>query len=102
MHSPGKSFIHSHYEGAIPMNTQEILKEYITKEIMKGRENQLGPNDDLLATGILDSLGILQLVAFMEERFDVRVPDEDVVYENFHSIAALAGHLATLQPEVTG
>ena len=42
-----------------------------------------------MASGILDSLGILQLVAFIEERFNVCVADEDVVYENFYSIGAI-------------
>jgi len=46
-----------------------------------------------LSSGIIDSLGILQLVTFIEERFGVQVPDEDVVYENFHSVKALADYL---------
>lgn len=79
------------------MNAQLILQEYIAKENMKGREKQLNPTDDLLSSGILDSLGILQLVAFMEEKFKIRVPDEDVVYENFYSVAALSYYVDSLQ-----
>jgi acyl carrier protein len=82
------------------MNAEPILKEYIASEITRGRESQLHTTDDLLASGILDSLGILQLVAFIEERFKVRVADEDVVYENFYSIGAMANYLSTLQAEV--
>jgi acyl carrier protein len=82
------------------MSTQLIVKEYIAQEIMRGRNHQLNPTDDLLAVGILDSLGILQLVAFMEEKFGVKVPDEDVVYENFHSISAISSYVESLQQQV--
>lgn len=83
------------------MDTQQILKEYIAKEIMRSRNARLEVDDDLLANGILDSLAILQLVAFIEERFNVRVPDEDVVYENFHTVAALSAYLDSLKEKTS-
>jgi acyl carrier protein len=46
-----------------------------------------------LATAVIDSLGILQLVMFVEQRFAVHIPDEDVLVENFRSIAALTDYL---------
>jgi acyl carrier protein len=75
------------------MDTQTILTEYIKDELLKGRKIDLKPEDDLLSAGILDSLGILQVVAFIEDRFGFQVPDEDVVFENFVSIDALAKYL---------
>jgi acyl carrier protein len=75
------------------MDTQTILTEYIKDELLKGRKIDLKPEDDLLSAGILDSLGILQVVAFIEDRFGFQVPDEDVVFENFVSIDALANYL---------
>jgi len=50
--------------------------------------------EDLLSSGILDSLAILQLVAFIDEQFGIEVPDQDVVYENFNSIQSLVSYLA--------
>ena len=75
------------------MDTQTILMEYIKDELLKGRKMDLKPEDDLLSAGILDSLGILQIVAFIEDRFGYQVPDEDVVFENFVSIDALTNYL---------
>jgi len=75
------------------MGTQTILMDYIKEELLKGRKVDLKPEDDLLSAGILDSLGILQMVAFIEERFGYQVPDEDVVFENFFSVKALATYL---------
>jgi acyl carrier protein len=75
------------------MDTQTILMDYIKEELLKGRKMDLKPEDDLLSAGILDSLGILQMVAFIEEQFGYQVPDEDVVFENFFSVEALANYL---------
>lgn len=75
------------------MEKQAVLMDYVKKELMKGRNANLTVEDDLLSAGIIDSLGVLQLVGFIEERFGYQVPDEDVVYENFYSIQALANYL---------
>ncbi|HET7009349.1 MAG TPA: acyl carrier protein [Anaerolineales bacterium] len=75
------------------MDTQKLLLEYITKELAIGRAKEVRPEDDLLAAGILDSLGLMQLVMFLEEKLGVKVPDEDVVIENFQSVDALQAYL---------
>jgi acyl carrier protein len=75
------------------MTTSSILAEYITRELAKGRKSAVGVDEDLLGTGVVDSLGILQLVSFVEEQFGFQIPDEDVVLENFQSVSALATYL---------
>ena len=47
-------------------------------------------DDSLIASGIVDSLGILRLVAFIEENFSVVVDDTEVVPENFETINAMS------------
>lgn len=75
------------------MEKQAVLMKYIKEELLRGRMNDLKPEDDLLSSGVINSLGILQLVSFVEERMGIEIPDEDVVYENFHSVAALTDYL---------
>jgi acyl carrier protein len=75
------------------MSTSTILADYITRELGKGRTTTVRPDDDLLGSGVIDSLGILQLVAFVEDQFGIQIPDEDVVLENFQSVAALTQYL---------
>lgn len=75
------------------MDRKTILMDYIKNEIMRNRNARLAEDEDLLASGILDSLAILQLVAYIDEQFGIEVPDQDVVYENFNSIQALTGYL---------
>lgn len=75
------------------MDRKAILAEYIKNEIMRNRNAKLSDDEDLLSSGILDSLGILQLVAFIEKTFGIHVPDEDVVFDNFQSLASMASYL---------
>jgi acyl carrier protein len=77
------------------MDRKGILLQYIQDEFVRGR-GRVTADEDLLSGGILNSLGILQLVAFIEERFNILVPDEDVVFENFQSVSALSSYLDQL------
>jgi acyl carrier protein len=75
------------------MDYKTPLIEFIKQDILHGRNVPLDDEQDLLSAGVLDSLGILRVVAFLEERFGVRVPDEDVVFENFQSIRAMTDYV---------
>ena len=75
------------------MSRKEILLDYVKNDLARGRAPNLTEDDDLLSAGILDSLGILQMVAFIEKQFGIQVPDEDVVFDNFYSISALSDYL---------
>jgi acyl carrier protein len=80
------------------MSTSDVLIEFVQKELAQGRVAEIKPDDDLLATGVIDSLGILQLVLFVEQRFALQIPDEDVLVENFQSITALTNYLEKRTP----
>lgn len=75
------------------MDRKTAIAEYIKKEVIRNRNAHLDENEDLLSAGILDSLGILQLVAYISDAFGIDVPDEDVVYENFHSLDSIVSYL---------
>lgn len=79
------------------MDYGRLLTDFIAQEILHGRSVALNEDVDLLAAGIIDSLGILRLVAFMEERFGVVVPDEDVVFENFQNIRSMVQYVTQHQ-----
>ena len=73
---------------------ENALAEFIRNELLHGRKVALTADADLLSAGIVDSLGILRLVAFIEDRFGVKVPDEDVVFENFQSIQTMGAYVS--------
>jgi acyl carrier protein len=49
-------------------------------------------NGSLLAEGVVDSTGVLDLIMFLEDTFGINVADEDVVPEHFDSVAKLAAY----------
>jgi acyl carrier protein len=65
---------------------EQFLIQDLGIETSKG---SIDPAKDLLASDLLDSMGITQTVVFLEERFGVEVGDEDLVPENFRSIDAM-------------
>ena len=75
------------------MDKKNTLADYIKNEVIRNRNASLDEKEDLIGAGILDSLGILQLVAYINKTFGIDVPDEDVVYENFHSLEAIDNYL---------
>jgi len=54
------------------------------------RIGEVRPRDNLLAQGVVDSLAIVKLTLFLQERFPIRITDEDIVPENFRDIESLS------------
>ncbi len=55
--------------------------------------SQLADSDSLLENGVMDSTGILELVAFLESDFSIQMSDAEIVPDNLDSIASIAGYL---------
>ena len=68
------------------------LKQYVSEQLLSDRGNPIHEDDDLLENGI-DSVGMMSLVLFIEEEWQVAVPPEDVILDNFQSIAAIESYL---------
>jgi len=51
--------------------------------------------DPLLGRGIIDSMGVIELVAFLEDEMGVTVADEDLTETNLGSVAAITAYVAT-------
>jgi acyl carrier protein len=66
------------------------------------RKRNLKPTDKLLESGILDSLGVLDLVAFLEQEFHVVVSDEELLPENFQTIETLIAFVQSKQNGKSG
>jgi acyl carrier protein len=68
----------------------ETVRDFIAQELAADREGlSLRPEDDLVGQGVLDSVGILQLASFLEKSFGIKIGDDDMVPENFGSIARI-------------
>ncbi len=75
-------------------SSREAVRHFVRSSLVKRQEDRnVGDGDNLIVKGILDSLGIMKLVNFVEEGFRLTVKDEDVVPENFESIEAIASYV---------
>jgi acyl carrier protein len=73
------------------MNTNEIIRSFIASELLRGQQDQQLANEDpLIESGIIDSMGIMSLLAFLEREFSIEIPGDDLIPENFASIKAIA------------
>jgi acyl carrier protein len=73
------------------MSIMESLDKFLIAEIAADHgKRSLVPDEDLLERGILDSLGVMKLIVFIEKTFGIRVNDEEVVPENFQTINIIA------------
>ena len=72
---------------------KDQLRRFIVEEVLNRPDFELSDGDDLLSSGLIDSLGIISLVNFVEEETNLDVPAEDVTLENFVSIAAIESYL---------
>lgn len=69
------------------MSTMDVLRDYLARNFLfQSGGDPLGEDVSLLETGIIDSTGILELVNFVEESFQIKVPDGEIVPENFDSL----------------
>ena len=66
------------------------IKHFIVQQFPLARQRDLGNDDSLLESGILDSLGVLEVVTFLEDELGITITDDELLPENFRSIACVA------------
>lgn len=80
---------------------ETIINDYISRELVQDAALlPLSDDTSLLDSGILDSLSLLQLVVFLEERFGITVGDTDLLPQNFASVQTICAYLRSRQPKV--
>ena len=68
------------------MDYKEVIREFIIDNFLFGDDSGIDENSSFLDNAIIDSTGILELVTFLEETYDIRVEDEELIPENLDSI----------------
>jgi len=63
-------------------------KEIIVK-FFRGRGFEINSNSDLFESGAIDSMGIIELVVFLEEKFDVSLDAAQMTADNFRTLTAI-------------
>jgi acyl carrier protein len=72
------------------MNIEDKIREFIVKNLYYAEGATLSDDASFLAEGVIDSMGAMELVAFVESEFKVKVEMSEVVVKNFDSISKMA------------
>lgn len=78
---------------------KDVLRRYIARELMDADVEALSDEANLLADGLIDSIGIMSLLMFIEDEFATSVPPEDVTIEHFASINTIHAYLDRRRPD---
>ena len=72
----------------------ERTRAYITENFLyMKRDFVLNDGDSLLQVGIVDSMGVMEVIAFLEQEFGIEIADEDVTEENLGSVRAISRYV---------
>jgi acyl carrier protein len=72
------------------------LQEELLGELATVVGHDVGLDDELLVEGGLDSFGIMQIVTYLEERYSIRIPDENLATSSFTSARIISGWVLPL------
>ncbi len=79
------------------MSIAARVRAFITSNFYVADQSALAESDSLLDKGIVDSTGVLEIVAFLEKEFGMAVDDSEILPENLDSIANIAAYVGRKQ-----
>lgn len=75
------------------MELNAHIKHFIAAEMVGQPHLDIGDDDDLLLSGLVDSLGVVRLIAFLEEETGLSIPPGEITIENFGTVNAMVAYL---------
>ena len=73
---------------------EQRVHEFVLKRFPLARKKRVTESDPLLESGVIDSLGMLDLVSALEAEFAIAISDEELLPENFQTVANIASFVA--------
>ena len=81
----------------MPMNVAETmareLRQFIVDNFLFGRDRPFSDEDSLIENGLIDSTGVLELIAFLEDKYAIRIEQAEMIPDNLDSIQSLSGFI---------
>lgn len=71
------------------------LREFIAENFLFRADADVSDSQSLLDSGVIDSTGVLELIAFLEQTYGIRVADEEIVPDNLDSVDNMTRYLST-------
>ena len=72
------------------MEIEAKIRSFIVTKLYYTEDTPIADEDSFLETGVVDSMGVMELVAFVQSEFGLEVAPSEIVVENFDSIRKLA------------
>lgn len=79
---------------ASEMTIQQRIRQFIVENFFVGDPLQIADDTLLVSTGVIDSTGMLEMIAFLEESFGIAIADHEMTPENLESIERIAKFVA--------
>ena len=76
------------------MEIKQQIREFVMSNFYVPEGDTLTDDASLLDGGIIDSTGVLEVIGFIEDTYEVEVEDEEMIPENLDSIAAISAFVA--------
>ena len=73
---------------------ENSVREFIAENFLFRADAQVSNTQSLLESGVIDSTGVLELIAFLEQTYGITVADEEIVPENLDSIDNMTSYLS--------
>ena len=84
---------------ATPMSHERSIEDevrrFLADNFPLSANGPLAGTDSLLETGVIDSVGVLELIQFVESTYEIEIPDSEVLPENLDSIDAIARYVSS-------
>jgi len=77
-------------ETVLESATVQQIRAFIVENFLLGKDSGFDNSESLLESGIIDSTGIMLVVAFLEERFGIAIADDDLVADNLDSVDCIS------------
>jgi acyl carrier protein len=72
---------------------QKTVREFIQQNFIFDPNTVLANDESLLGAGVIDSTGVLELIGFLEEKFQLQFGDDELVAENFDTVLKITAFL---------
>ena len=72
------------------MSNIDTAREFIVENFLFGDGQQLQDDTSFMESGIIDSTGILELITFLEEKYEIKIEDDELIPENLDNLQNVA------------
>ncbi len=81
------------------MAMEEMITQYVKDEYLEDDDDAPGLDDPLISSGIVDSFSMVSLKTFLENKYDIKIPDDKATPEAFDTVRKIMALVREYRPE---